>query len=371
VESGARLVGWLPLSALFQRVVNLAAMMAGAATHFAPPSDVVRAARRVEPDVFVAVPRFLHKLRAGIVGGATASSRLLGWLVLATLAAARAVGRARRVGDAAPLSALVLYALSPIARKLRAILGRRLGSIVVGSAPVPLALQDELEGLGLPILEAYGVSECALPIAMNRLSLRRPGTVGVPLVSLRLAPDGEIEITCAALASPVGGWRLPMTDDGYLRTGDFGALDSDGFLRIVGRKASMFKLASGKQVVPELVEARINGVPWVENAQVMGRGLAAACAVVWVDGRDANAPSDAGAMRAELRRCVAGLPRHMRPRRFVLVDRPASIEGGELTRTLKLRRAANEARFASAFDESSGDVDIQAEEGAWRRSATS
>lgn len=360
VGPGNNLIAWLPLSSLFQRMIDLAALRVGATTYFVDdPRGVIACAREVSPELFFGVPRFFQELRRTILARASRPSR---WIIQLTLVAARARGAASRTGRSALVARATLRVLGGVAARLRTVLGENLRAIVVGSAPMPIALVDELEGLGLPVLEAYGMSECILPIAMNALSARRAGTVGRVLdgQTLRVATDGELEVKCASLAIGIGH-DLALTDDGFLRTGDLGAVDADGYVTLLGRKDGVVKLANGRKLDPAIVEQAFFEIPWVDQVQVVGHGLSRPAAIVWLRGESAV---DARAVRDELRQTARSLPSGLRPSRYAIIPRPASVDDDEITPTMKPRRAANAARYAPYLCRK-GEADDTMEEIAW------
>ncbi len=350
VETGSRLLAWLPLSALFQRMIDLAAWMSGATTYFvSEPADVLPRVREINPTIFLGVPRFYQKLRASIVLRAAQSSPLRRGWILTTLSVCRARGRARREGRTHPVAEMLAASVfAPAIAQLRGLLGSELKAAVTGSAPMPVELMDELEGLGIPMLEGYALTECVIPVAMNELSTRRIGTVGKPLPEheVRLAEDGEIEVRSVGLPAFDLDSQLSLTADGFMRTGDVGMFDESGFLRIIDRKGSLFKLSTGYKVAPAPIEESIKRISWVDQAQVMGRGRTRPVAIVWID---AKASPSSESVHEHLERSVSHLDRRLQPAEFVVIPRAAQLEEGEVTLTQKLRRAENERRYASLF----------------------
>ncbi len=346
----SRLIAWLPLSALFQRMINLAAWIAGSTTYFvSDPADVARRAQEVHPTLFFGVPRFYQKLRGTILAHAAHAPRHQRWLIESALENCRIRGTAKREGRIdwkAELAARTVF--RTVIGRLRRVLGDELRVAVTGSAPMPTELIDEFEGLGIPIIEAYAMTECITPIAMSSLSARRVGTVGRPLddLEVRLAEDGEIEVRGSGLPEFSLDSSLPLTKDGYLRTGDIGVLDG-GFLRIVDRKGSIFKLSTGHKVAPAPIEEALKRLPWVDQAQVLGRGRARPVAILWID--PSSAPPERE-IRDHLSQAIRHFERRSHPEEYMFFHRLARLEEGEITLTQKLRRADNERRYAAYFD---------------------
>jgi len=179
-----RLLCWLPLSNLFQRMVNLAALRQGTATYLlGDPRRVMDVVAQVSPDIFVGVPRFYEKLYDGIRANIAAQAPLQRRLVEWAWDIGRRASRYRQQRRAAPTWLQLVHSLADrlVLSRVRGIMGQRLRCMVTGSAPTPRHLLEELHGLGWPVLEAYGLSENVLPMAMNRVDDFRFGSVGRPL----------------------------------------------------------------------------------------------------------------------------------------------------------------------------------------------
>ncbi|MBU6256969.1 MAG: AMP-binding protein [Burkholderiales bacterium] len=345
----SRLLCWLPLSNLFQRIVNLAAMRQGAATSLlADPRRVMEVVAQVEPEIFIGVPRFYEKLYEGIRANIAAQPawrrRIANW--------AWDVGRraaAGPQGSRAPSALARRLAERLVLARVRAVMGTRLRCMVSGSAPMPRLLLDELRALGWLVLEAYGLSENVMPMAMNRLDDYRLGSVGRPMPGNEIVVDAEgaIKVRGAGLFRGYLGdaGPAPFDAEGYYATGDLGAIDADGYLRLTGRSGDLIKTSTGRRVAPAGIEARLGGLPGIDQVMVVGngrKGLVALCTCSGADDAAARATREF-ALRAR----VATLGEHERPLAVALLRRPFSIDAGELTPNLKLRRAAIEQRHAA------------------------
>jgi len=238
-----------------------------------------------------------------------------------------------------------------------------------GGAP-PLAVLARIQDDGLDVLEFYGSTEASL-VALTPRGAWRPGRAGKPVddADVRFAPDGEILVRSPGLFIEYFGdaeaTRAAMTDDGYLRTGDHGRLDADGYLEVAGRKAALLKLAEGSALYPDRIEDLVEGLPWVRQAILVGDDRPYLVALITVapevDGLGAAAlgahghvpPGDAPAVyqraAAALGELNRGLERPERIARFALFARPfgdpihAPVAGAKIRRD----RAAAEARFAA------------------------
>jgi long-chain acyl-CoA synthetase len=141
--------------------------------------------------------------------------------------------------------------------------------------------------------------------------------------------------------------------EGFLATGDYAEVDPDGFIRLVGRKSEIFKTSTGRRVAPSAVEAALRRAPGVEHAAVFGAGRKSLLAVVVVD----HVPIDLPSLRASVRRHLQDLPEYLHPAGLVVTQQPFSIEGGELTGNLKLRRHAVGEGYARALEALAALVD--------------
>jgi long-chain acyl-CoA synthetase len=374
IAEGSHLLCWLPLANLFQRIVDLCGIQRGATSYvIGDPKEVMRYVRSANPHLLVGVPRFYEKLYAGICERIAKSPRPMSALANRVLAAGASRARAARErrGPFALNRRTAQVADRLVLRRLRRTFGSNLRYLVSGSAPMPLWLLDWFEGIGLPILEAYGISENIIPVAMNRPDARRPGTVGRPLAGqeVRLAEDNEI------LVRGPGVFRGYLSDQdegpagpditGFWATADYGEFDSDGFLRLIGRKSEIFKLSTGRWIAPAGIEALLRRLPYVEHAMVLGAGHRLVVAILAVDSarlsagaqhhlggpaKRALARDPVEVVRRDVLAATAGLPPHERPAGMLVTASRLTIEGGELTSNLKLRRSAVEAKYAAAID---------------------
>lgn len=358
------MVCWLPPSSMFQRVLNLCAILFGAETHFVErPEQIVQRLPEIQPSLFVAVPRFFEKLHAGMLKRIDAQPAPVRVGLRAAWSIEERIAKARSLGTEAPLHLRLLHpftkrALTP----LRRVMGSKLRFLVSGSAPLPIWLIERFGALGWPILEAYGVSEDIVPIAFNTLEASRPGSVGRPHPSneVRIAEDGELLVrgpgVCSRYEPCTQAVSLKMSKDGFLHTGDYARLDEDGYLWLLGRKSEIFKTSTGRRVTPHPIEAEIKRLEYVEHAIVTGKGHPFPVVVITLA---QGKPSGAGAPSApppeqiagDIQTACAPLPGHQRPAAVIVTSTPLSIENGELTANLKLRRKVVELRFTGSIEE--------------------
>lgn len=374
---GARLVCWLPMGALFQRMMNLLAMATRSTTYIVEdPREIMARLPEIRPTVFTAVPRFYEKLHAGI-HDELAKRTVMGKRAVAyALAVGARWGGAVRAGARPALSLRLQHTVVDrlVLRRLRRVMGGDVKWMVSGSAAMPVWLLEFFHGMGLLILEAYGVTENALPVAANRPCAYRFGSVGRPLPpnGVRLAGDGEVLVTGGALFSGYLGEELPaerFTADGYYATGDYGRIDGEGFLFLIGRKAEMIKTTAGRRIAPATVEGVYRRSRYIDQIVVVGNNRPYLTALVSLHERVVRSDIEAAgdslsggkplADSSPVRELVAkdmaaqdaALARHERIRTFAVLPTPLTVEAGELTATLKLRRATIEARYAGLIEE--------------------
>lgn len=347
---GTRLLCWLPLSNLFQRIVNLAAVATGTTTYlWADPRRVMEALPRVEPDVFIGVPRFFEKLHEGITARIAGQGRTARALVGWAWQTGREFSTRQRSGRPSGVGLKLRHALADrlVLRRIRSVMGQRLRCMVTGSAPASKHLLEEFHALGWLVLEAYGMSENVVPIAMNRIDRFRFGTVGQPVSGndIRVREDGAVLVRGSGVFEGYlneGAKAAAARDaDGFYATGDLGAFDTDGFLTLTGRDGDLIKTSTGRRIAPAAVEAALRSVPGIDQAVLMGNGRKlpiALCALT-----TPTTDHDMLASLAErLTAALAPINERDRPAGLAFLQRPLSLETGELTPNLKLRRAAIE-----------------------------
>ena len=369
IEPGSRMACWLPLSNLFQRMLNFCAIARGAQIYYVrQPQEIMRHVVAIRPDVFIGVPRFYEKLHAGIVDqidGMPAPRRR------AALWGLRVGSRYRsdlRSGRGAGIALQLTHALADrlVLRRIRGAMGGNLRYMISGSAPMPRWLLERFEAIGWRVFEAYGLSENVIPVAANSPAAHRLGTVGrvMPGNEVRLAEDGELWVRGPGVCTGYLGDEAAShaTDaDGYLATGDYATIDADGFVTLTGRKSDLFKTSTGRRIAPAAVEAALRAIPYVEHAVLLGSGRPFAVAILAVSGGRLRGSAALGAASsladnrdaivADVQRVLAEFPDYQRPSGLLVTTRAFGIDSGELTANLKLRRQGIAERFASALDE--------------------
>jgi long-chain acyl-CoA synthetase len=268
-----------------------------------------------------------------------------------------------------------LLVLDPLKRELGLDRARHLACSGAALAP---SLRDALGSLDLPLLEVYGQVEAGGPIALNAVGSQRPGTVGrsLPGTELRIADDGEVmvrgpHVGAGYLGDPAAS-RYLYEDEGWLKTGDVGELDEEGFLRILGRKSDLFFTASGQRIFPSSLEERLRGVLPIAHALVFGDGRPASMALLSLDAERARTfaterglPSDGQQLAGHptflsyLQRAVedalARPPAMPGIGRFAVVPEGFSTMGGTLTPIGTVRRREALERHGRLLDEPRAD----------------
>ena len=378
LSPNTRLVCWLPLANLFQRMINFCAIAKGAVSYMVEdPRRVIEVLPVANPEVFVAVPRFCEKLYAGMMRKVSSHRRVSrameGAISLGAQLRGAEAGRSR---VSQPKRMAARFVDSLVLSRFRAVMGTNLRYIVTGSAPMPRWLLDRFSGLGIPILEAYGASENLVPIAANRWAAHKAGTVGKPVGDndVRIARDGEVQVRGNGVFQPTLGENAAragaLTQDGYLATGDLGAFDEDGFLVLRGRRGDVFKNAQGRWVSLPEIEAALRRLPEVEHAAVIRMADERLIGILSLvlpqstigDVSDIRAAERrvSAKLHQELKRKLALLPPAMRPVAFLIVCRGFSPSTGELTSNLKLRRDAIAEKLTEPLRALSQEISRQA-----------
>lgn len=361
ITENARLASWLPLSNLFQRIINLCAMVRGTPSYFVEsPGDIVKRLPEIRPALLIGVPRFYEKLYAGIQTEISAKS----WLIRTIIGWAWRVGERfqalQRRGVSSPLTLKLAYALADhfVLQRLRAVAGPDLKFMVSGSAPMPLWLLEKLHGMGWLVLEAYGISECIVPIANNTPDTYRFGSVGQPLPQndIQFAEDGELLVRGPGVFSGYyenTDTSTTLDPQGYLHTGDFARQDETGFIWLTGRKSDVFKTSTGRRIAPVPIESAIKWLSYVEHAVVFGRNRPFPIVLLNIDPMRLPGASQEGPLSNEVRLSIghdlgkvcASLPLYQRPAGALVTRRAFSIAMGELTGNLKLKRSVIEDKY--------------------------
>lgn len=376
VHDRATTIILLPLAHVLAQGLQLVSVYAGMKiVHVGDPKSAVAAMGEVRPTFMVVVPRILEKIR--VAARAKAQESKVGSVFAVADRTAIAWGehleRTQDQPDLRPSRWLVLrHRLFErlFYGRLRALMGGRLDYLLSGASALDPSVGNFFRGVGIPVIEGYGLTETTAPITGNRPGTMRAGSVGIPIPgsSVRISDEGEVLVRGVGV-SP--GYLNPKDDgesytDGFYRTGDVGRLDQDGFLYIQGRLKNIIVTASGKNIAPEPWEAVVATDPIVSEAIMVGEGKPYAAAVILLDAEQAAAwarrrgsaelaqqleaaPTtrdgiriDDEGIRAHIQRTVDGanaaVSRAEQVRRFIVLMAVPSEDDRTLTPTLKLRR---------------------------------
>lgn len=357
---GAAMLSYLPLSHAFERMMALLYLHIGYPIYFVEDVNEIREdLLTVRPVHFSTVPRLLEKIHAGVEAKAKCRSGVQ------KLAMQWALGLAERYDVEMTMSGpdRLRYALAErlVFRKLRDLLGGNLRSISSGGASLSPATMSFFNALGIFCGQGYGMTETSPAIAASVPGEVRTGSVGKPLpgVEVAIADDGEILTRGPHVMK--GYYGLPeetaqvMTADGWLHTGDIGHRDLDGFLFVTDRKKELFKLSTGKYVAPTPIETALGSSSLIEHVVVVGNACRFCSALLVPDveavrrrlnGQVATSStidmcahaSVVALIQHEVDIVNARLPHWEQIKKFHVLDGTFSVEGGELTPTLKVKR---------------------------------
>jgi len=370
LNAGGSVLLFLPLAHVFGKAIQCGATYTGTVIgHTADVSDLVGDLKVFRPTFLLAVPRVFEK----VYNSACQRAHDEGKGKVFDLAADTAIAWSRARDTGGPGIVLRLkHALFDrlVLAKLRAAVGGRVVAAVSGSAPLGDRLGHFFRGAGLPVLEGYGLTETSAGITVNTLDAQRIGSVGrpVPGHSVRIDDDGEILIKGPNVFR--GYWKndtatAEALTDGWFHTGDIGELDDAGFLTITGRKKELIVTAGGKNVAPAVLEDRLRAHPLVSQCIVVGDGKPFIAALVTVDadalpGWLERAGKDKGTaladlvddpdLRAAIGEAVAdanlAVSRAEQIREFRILPADFSESGGEITPTMKVKRAVVAEKYA-------------------------
>lgn len=369
---------WLPLAHSFGKVLECAQVRIGFSSGIDGRVDkILDGIGAVRPHFVAAVPRIFEKVHAKVVGGARDAGGLKWQIFQWAVAVGQEVSREVQAGRAVTGLLKLRYALATklVFSKLHARFGGRLAYFVSGSAPLSQDVARFFHGAGVLILEGYGLTETSAATFVNRPDRYRIGTVGLPMpgTEVKIAEDGEI------LLKGPGNMRGyhnlgPQTaetldPDGWLHTGDIGEVDAEGFLRITDRKKELIKTSGGKYVAPTNLEGRLKALsPLLSQVLVHGNNRNFCTMLATLDpdavkswaaaqGLGESDPEKLAAhdaVRAHVQEAVdklnATLARYETIKKFAILPKDFSVETGELTPSLKMKRKVIETRHKATLD---------------------
>ncbi len=369
-------LSYLPLSHVYERTVMNVFVYSGVSMYFAESVDAVaQNLMEVKPTVMTSVPRIFEKILAKIedegrrAGGV--KTKLFTW----ALQTGRAYSRAQHQGGAPPLLSLQYdIARALVLSKIKNKIAPRVKFFSSGGAALAEDVMHAFSAMELTILQGYGLTETSPVITSNTKHENRPGTVGKPLkgVEIKIAPDGEILTRGRHVMR--GYYNKPdktaevFTPDGWFRTGDIGEIDVDGFLRITDRKKDLFKTSGGKYVAPQPIENALTTSPHIAQAVVVGNGrkfpgalIVPTPSTIEALAREAGVASASykeqlrhprilDFYRREVDRLTPRLAPWEKIKNIALLESELTIESGELTPTLKVKRRVVDEKYKAEID---------------------
>lgn len=278
---GEPYICYLPLSHVFQRLVFYAGISKGANAVFTPPARFLDTLRAVKPVAFVTVPRILERVNKGLLENVEKQSglkkRIFYWSRKVAVECGEKISKGEKFGLGLAIKRFLADKL--VYSKIRSALGlQNIRFICSAAAELRKELAYMFNGMGIPVIEGYGMTETAAPTNLNPLKKFKPGTVGPPIPGIMeaIAEDGEILVKGDNVMA--GYWNKPdetqksFTGDGWFRTGDLGEFDNEGYLIFIGRKKHIIALDTGKKVSPSHIEDLLLQSPYINDALLIGDG---------------------------------------------------------------------------------------------------
>lgn len=361
-------ISFLPLSHVTARHLDYAVMCNEATVAYCPKFDLLPAAMKaLKPTIFVAVPRVYEKIRQAVEGKSAASpvkSKILCW--------ALAAGNAHRqetLEGKTPAGVGWKLANKLVFGKIREAFGGDVEVFISGGAPLGMDTAGWFADAGIRIFEGYGLTETSPVIGLNYPKAHKIGTIGKALsnVQCRFAADGELEVKGPSIFP--GYWKKEketaevFTPDGWFKTGDIGKVDEDGFLSITDRKKELLKTSGGKLIAPQPIENKLKANTLVAQAAMVGDKHKFACVLlspnfaaleVWAKGQGVAAGDHAALVKDPkvvkvyqeiVDKVNADLSSYESMKRMRVVPEEWSVEGGELTPSMKLKRRVVEKKY--------------------------
>ena len=368
----------LPYSHIFERMVaHYLYANSGVTVALAESQEtLLENLNEIQPTVMTMVPRFYEKVYAGmmekIAKGSLLKQKIFHWAV----GVGHAQGKYRQRDETVPLLLKLKYALASklVFSKLHARLGGRLRFFVSGAAPLSKEIAEFFWATGLQILEGYGLTETSPVVSVNRPEAFKFGKVGQPIegVEVKIVDDGEILVrgpnVMKGYYKNAAATREAIDKNGFFYTGDVGVLDSDGFLAITDRKKDLIVTAGGKNIAPQPIESKVKTSPYISEIVLVGdkRHFLAAIIVpnfeklvAWCQEQSIHV-SDRESMRqhpdvisfieTQVQSMTSHFAQFEKIKKIALLATDFTLESGELTPTLKVKRRVIETRYKDIID---------------------
>jgi long-chain acyl-CoA synthetase len=354
---------YLPLAHNFGRLMHLLGAHVGYTIAFCPdPLRIAEVLPVVRPTILPSVPRLYEKVHTALQAQFDQTGGLKRLLLDFALRTGRHVSELRQEGRPLPPGLALRHRLADrlVYRKVKNRLGGRLRLGVSGGAPLAKEIGELFHALDILIIEGWGLTECTTAASVNRPNRFRFGSVGpaLPAFEVHVAEDGELlirsETVFAGYYKDEEATRQVLSEDGWLRSGDVGSIDDDGFIHITDRKKDILVTAGGKNVAPQNLENALKTAPLVSQALVVGDRRPYVAALITVDPEQSKglAPKELSErVQAIVDEVNADLSRFEQIRRFTILPRDFSADEDEVTPTLKLKRRIVAAHFATEIEE--------------------
>ena len=367
----------LPLCHIFERTGMYLYIANGMAVNYAESIEKVPDnLQEVRPTIFIGVPRIFEKVYARARLKAAQSNRIRESIFDWAIWVAQEFALRNERGETISISLRIKHALADrlVYRKFREFFGGRLRACITGGA----ALSDDIylifTGAGITIMQGYGLTETSPVLTSNNPLHHRLGTVGQPIrnVEVRIAADGEIEArgpgVMTGYYNKPEATRKAFTEDGWFRTGDIGELDEDGFLRITDRKKELFKTSGGKYIAPSHIEQMIRASRFISQAVLVGDGRKFPAALVVPNfdmldsyvkhkGLEPKTPAELcrhpkiiNLIERQVIEHTSELSQYEKVKKIALIENEMTVDGGELTPTLKVRRRIVDEKYKDVID---------------------
>jgi long-chain acyl-CoA synthetase len=365
-------VAFLPSAHIAQRVVvELLPILSGAAVSFAESlSKLPAEIRNVRPTFFLAPPRMWERVYSSIRTEVMKKPPVARKVFFAAVGLGLGASRYKREGKAVPWRIRLPLQIADrlIFSKIRERFGGRMRVAVSGAAPLGADLAEFYEAIGMPLIEGYGLTEGGVS-AFNPIDAPRPGSIGkaLPGVEFRVGEEGELLIRSECLSS--GYYKDPVATaevlrDGWLHTGDVGTIDPSGYIYITGRKKELIVSSNGKKIFPARVETMFKFEPLISQVLLAGDRLPHLVALFTINetvaesiggAKEAGVPvHKAPQVIAEVQKIVNRVNKQLAPfeqvKRFRILPREFTIEHGEVTATMKVRRRQVMENFRAELD---------------------
>lgn len=370
-------LSFLPLSHVFERVCGeFYWILTGCTCAYAEGIEhVAKNMGEAQPTAMLVVPRILEKIyskvRAGIDGASGRARKLIEWAINVGREVQTHKNNGREMRPM--LKAKFWLAEKLVLSKLRDRIGPKLRLIVTGGAPATREVVEFFNIIGICVLEGYGLTETAAPTNVNRMNKNKFGTVGPKLksVEVKIAEDGEI---CFRGPSIFPGYyrademTAEVFKDGWFLTGDIGEVDADGYLKITDRKKDIIVNSAGKNIAPQKIENIIKSIPLLSQAIVFGDKKKTLVALITLEeqattefANDKNwtfkdyaelqsHPELIKHLKSEINKKCAVLADYERVRNFTILSQDLSVENGELTATLKIKRSVLKNKYKDLIE---------------------